>query len=119
MMAGDGVSLNIRSAISKGRTPLLALGAAFLLSHCASPETRLRAGLVEAGLPSAQAACMAQRMADRLSLLQLKRLASLSGLKEKELGAMTQAQFLHHVRALNDGEILTVSLSGAAVCFLK
>jgi hypothetical protein len=58
-------------------------------------------------------------MADQLSLLQLRRLASLSGVKEKQLGAMTRAQFLHHGRAFNDGEILTVSLSAAAVCFLK
>ena len=53
-----------------------AVGAA-LLSGCGMPEARLRAGLVNAGLPPPLAACMAGRMADRLSLMQLRRIGDL------------------------------------------
>ena len=118
-MTVQRVSSDYLAVIARGRVVLLSLGAAFFLANCATPETRLRTGLIEAGLPSPQAACMAERMADRLSLLQLKRLGSLGALKDKDPNSMTEAEFLHQVRALNDAEILTVSVSSAAVCAFK
>jgi len=45
-----------------------------LLSACAIPEARLRTGLQNAGLSQAMASCMAERMVDRLSLMQLRRI---------------------------------------------
>lgn len=87
-----------------------------MVSGCASPETRLRTGLIHAGLGQKQAACMADRMVDRLSVLQLKRLGSLASLRDKNANDLTVDQFLYHVRALKDPEILTVSISSAAVC---
>lgn len=86
--------------------------AAFLLSGCAVPEARLRSGLVNAGLPRPLAGCMAERMADRLSLKQLLRLADLPRASKSE----SVSQFLHRVRALGDPEILSVTTSAAAVC---
>jgi hypothetical protein len=83
-----------------------------LLSACAVPEARLRAGLVNAGLPAPLAACMAERMVDRLSLMQLRRIGDLP----RARGAVSVAEFLHRVRALRDAEILSVSASSAAVC---
>jgi hypothetical protein len=89
--------------------PVLAL---LTLSACAVPETRLRAGLVEAGLPEPLAACMADRMVDRLSLMQLRRLADL-----KHAGrAADLAEFLHRVRSLRDPAIWAVTSSAAAIC---
>ena len=41
--------------------------APLLLAACAVPEARLRAGLINAGLSRPMAACMAERMVDRLS----------------------------------------------------
>ena len=74
-----------------------------LLSACATPETRLRTGLIEAGLSEPLAACMAERMVDRLSLMQLRRLADL-----KYAGrADSLDAFLHRVRSLRDPEIWT------------
>ena len=55
------------------------------LAGCATPETRLRTGLNNAGLSKAMSACMAERMVDRLSLLQLRRLSALGSLKDKRL----------------------------------
>lgn len=90
-----------------------------LLSACATPETRLRTGLVDAGLSPAMAACMADRMVDRLSLLQLRRLSSLGDLKGRRIADLSVGRFLHNVRALGDPEILTVATSSTAVCALR
>ncbi|WP_411339613.1 hypothetical protein V6U71_17385 [Sphingopyxis sp. J-6] len=98
------------------RLLLLPAIAALALSACATPETRLRTGLVNAGLSQAIAACMADRMVDRLSLVQLRRLGSLGSLKDKRMSDLSFNQFLHKVRALKDPEILTVTTSSAAVC---
>ena len=97
--------------------PVLAL--ALLLAGCATPETRLRTGLQNAGLSKAMSACMAERMVDRLSLLQLRRLASLGSLKDKHVADLTLDQFFRKVRALKDPEILAVSTSSAALCALR
>ncbi|WP_432769331.1 MAG: hypothetical protein HEQ22_00925 [Sphingopyxis sp.] len=86
------------------------------LAGCATPETRLRTGLVDAGLSQRIAACMAERMVDRLSLLQLRRLGSLSSLKDERMSDLSLNQFLRKVRALKDPEILTVTTSSAALC---
>ena len=83
--------------------PVLAL--ALLLAGCATPETRLRTGLQNAGLSKAMSACMAERMVDRLSLLQLRRLASLGSLKDKHVSDLTLDQYFRKVRALTDPEI--------------
>jgi hypothetical protein len=91
---------------------LLPVAAAALLAGCGMPEARLRAGLVNAGLPPPLAGCMAHRMADRLSLMQLRRIGDLP--QARESGSV--AEFLHNVRALHDPEILRVSSSSAALC---
>ena len=97
--------------------PLVA--ATLMLAGCATPEARLRTGLNNAGLSKAMSACMAERMVDRLSLVQLRRLSALGSLKEKRLADLSFDQFLHKVRALKDPEILAVTTSSAAVCALR
>ena len=89
------------------------------LAGCATPETRLRTGLNNAGLSKAMSACMAERMVDRLSLVQLRRLSALGSLKDKRIVDLSLDQFLHKVRALKDPEILAVSTSSAAICALR
>jgi hypothetical protein len=91
---------------------LTAFVAAAMLAGCAMPEARLRTGLVNAGLSPPLAGCMAGRMVDRLSLMQLRRIGDLPRARE----AVSAATFLHRVRALRDPEILSVSTSSAALC---
>lgn len=86
--------------------------AAFILAGCATPETRLRTGLIDAGLSPPLAGCMAHRMAGRLTLGQLMRLRDLPQARE----SLTIAEFLHRVRALRDPGILSISTSSAALC---
>lgn len=92
---------------------------ALALSGCATPETRLRTGLQNAGLSKAMSACMAERMVDRLSLVQLRRLSALGSLKDRQITDLTLDQFFRKVRALKDPEILTVTTSSAALCALR
>src|SRR3546814_1136102 len=81
---------------------------------CATPETRVRNSLLKAGLSEPMAACMAGRMVDRLSLAQLRRLSSLSSIKERTMQDMTIDEFIYRIRALHDPEILEVVEIGRA-----
>ena len=85
---------------------------ALALSACAtvSPEARVRSKLIEAGLRPPVAACMAERMVDRLSLMQLKRLQSLGGLSRHDPRGMSIDEFAYRLRALDDPEIVAVVL---------
>ena len=101
------------------RAALALVAVSLMLAGCATPETRLRNGLHNAGLSQAMSSCMAERMVDRLSLVQLRRLSALGSLKDKRVTDLTLDQFFHKVRALKDPEILTVSTSSAALCALR
>ena len=91
---------------------LFAIAATALLAGCGVAEARLRAGLVHAGLSPPLAACMAHRMADRLSIAQLRRIGDLPEARE----SLSVGDFLHNVRALRDPEILGAATSSATLC---
>ncbi len=93
--------------------PLLALSA------CATPQSQLRTGLINAGLSRTQSTCMAQRMIDKLSLLQLRRLSSLSNFRDEKLADMSMGRFMHNIRSLNDPEILAVTTRAALGCAIS
>ncbi len=97
----------------------LAASGAALLAGCATPETRIRNALVEAGLPKPVAGCMAGRMVDRLSLMQLNKLRSLDKLKRKKASQITIEEFVTRTRALQDPEILGVVSSSGVICAIK
>ena len=94
------------------RTGLAFLLTPLFLSACAIPEARLRTGLRNAGLSEAMAACMAERMVDRLSLAQLSRIGDLP----RATSSVSVSEFLHRIRSLGDPQILGVSSSSAALC---
>ena len=100
------------------RALALALPAVLLLSSCAtvSPESKVRAGLIDAGISPRMAACMAERMVDRLSLMQLRRIQSLASLRNSHIETMTIDRFLYKVRALQDPEIFAETSKAALVC---
>ena len=91
-------------------TPLLALSA------CATPESRVRTALLDAGLSRPVSTCMAQRMVDRLSLGQLQKLSRLSALRDTKIGNLTVGEFLKKTRALGDPEIRTVDTTAGLGC---
>jgi type IV pilus biogenesis protein CpaD/CtpE len=96
--------------------PVLAVA---LLSACATPETRVRTALTDAGLSKPIAACMAERMVDRLSLIQLNRLSGLKKLRGQDMRKVTVDEFLKRTRSLQDPEILGVVTSSGLICAVR
>ena len=92
---------------------------ALALSACATPETRVRTALMNAGLPQPIAACTADRMVDRLSLVQLNKLSSLKKLRGQDMRKITVEDFLKRARSLQDPEILGVVSSSGLICAIK
>jgi len=90
-----------------------------LLSACATPETRVRNGLMNAGLSPPVSACMADRMVDRLSLGQLNKLNGLGKLRKRKAGEVTISEFVKQTRALQDPEIVGVVTSSGVICAVK
>lgn len=90
---------------------VLVLGG-FALVSCVSKlaEPRVRSALVEAGLSEANAACMAERMTDRLTIGQLRRLEQMRG------GQRSLTDFIAAVRRVGDAETIAVTASAAALC---
>jgi len=66
--------------------------------------------MVDAGLSEPNAACMAERMTDRLSLGQLQKLKQLKGKKRSLM------DYVAAVRRVGDAEALSVTASSAALC---
>ena len=89
------------------------------LAGCATPETRIRTALVDAGLSQSVAGCMADRMVDRLSLGQLNKLRGLGKLKNKKVQQLSIEEFVKRTKALQDPEILSVATSSGLVCALS
>ena len=97
----------------------LAIAGCALLAACATPETRVRNGLMSAGLSAPISACMADRMVDRLSLGQLNKLNGLGKLKKRQPGDVTFGEFVKQTRALQDPEIVGVVTSSGVICAVK
>lgn len=73
-------------------------------------EGRVKSALLAAGLSDANAACMADRMTDQLTIGQLRKLQKLQGAKR------SLADYVAAVRRVGDAEALSVTVSAAALC---
>lgn len=73
-------------------------------------EGRVRSALVDAGLSEPNAACMAERMTDRLTLGQLRKLQALQSPKR------SIADYVMTVRRVGDRELIEVTVGSALLC---
>ncbi|MEP3225335.1 MAG: hypothetical protein ABJO01_05125 [Parasphingorhabdus sp.] len=89
------------------------------LAACTTPETRIRNGLISAGLSKPVSSCMAERMIDRLSLIQINKLNGLAKLRKQEPGDISVNEFVKRTKALQDPEILAVVGSSGLICAVK
>lgn len=105
-------------SLSRAHMAALALPALFLVAGCMSPEARLRAGLIDAGLSAPMAGCMAKSMVQRLSNNQLMKLRSLHKASQVNLRDMSYQQLAQQVRTLGDPEIVAVTTTAAVGCAL-
>ena len=92
---------------------------AVTVTGCATPETRIRNALVEAGLSKPIAGCMADRMVDRLSLGQLNKLRGLGKLQDKKTQKLSIEEFVKRTKALQDPEIVSVVTSSGVICAIS
>ena len=92
---------------------MVAAAGLFALAACAPSKLAygsVKSAMVEAGLSEPNAACMAERMTDRLSLGQLNKLKKLKGEKR------SLSDYVAAVRRVGDAEALSVTASSAALC---
>jgi hypothetical protein len=95
------------------RLLLLACTGSLALAACAPSKLAygsVKSAMVDAGLSEKNAACMASRMTDRLSLVQLNKLKQLKGEKR------SLTDYVNAVRRVGDAEALSVTASSAALC---
>ena len=100
-----------------GRVAALLLGV-LMLSACAQTiaKSRVESALVEAGLGAKTATCMAERMVDRLSISQLRKLEGLKARSGEAARPTTLNGYIDRVRRVGDPEVLAVTSSSAALC---
>src|SRR3546814_499589 len=89
-----------------------------LLAGCIETiaESRVESALLKAGLSQHNATCMAERMVDRLTIAQLRKLEKLRGKPGEPVRPRTLRQFVGRVRAVGDAEALSVVSTSAALC---
>ncbi|WP_260922547.1 hypothetical protein [Novosphingobium sp. 9] len=94
----------------------LAIAAGLSLSGCASriAYSHVRDSLVEAGVPPPTAECMAQRMTDRLTVKQLKKLKALKG-----AGHASMSDLALLAARIDDPEVVRVTVKSAVVCSVQ
>lgn len=71
---------------------------------------RVKSALLDAGLSERNAACMADRMTDKLTISQLKKLERLKGDKRSLM------DYVWAVRRVDDPDAIEVTASSAALC---
>ena len=91
-----------------GIAAVLTLASAGCVSKLA--EGRVRSALVNAGLSQPNAACMAERMTDRLSLGQLRKLQALQAPKR------SLQDYVYTVQRVGDRQLIEVTVSSALLC---
>ncbi|HKX78177.1 MAG TPA: hypothetical protein VJM34_06645 [Novosphingobium sp.] len=89
------------------------LATVLLASGCVTETisaARVRSALVEAGLSRQNADCMADRMVERLTIRQLRKLEALKSEKR------SLVDYVSAVRRVGDAEVIGVTASSAALC---
>ncbi len=100
---------------------IVGLGAGALFSGLANPlvQMQVKSALVQSGIGEKRAACMAERMVDRLTIGQLWKLrqgmAPLEGEPEAGYGL---GELIKRLRRVEDGEAVAVLTTSAGLCAL-
>ena len=99
---------------------LIAAGAWFYFSGTFDrvTEDRVEAALINAGAPPELAACMAPKMVERLSLVQLKKLEALKAGEGENIVPLSPRELMERIERVDDREALQVTGAAAAGCAL-
>ncbi len=82
-------------------------------------EGRVRTALAEAGIPEALAQCMAPRMVDRLSIVQLRKLERIGAQDGEYPVPLSTTEALARIRRVDDREAIEVTAAAAGRCALQ
>jgi hypothetical protein len=94
----------------------ITITAALALSACGPLNSRVKQGLINAGLTKKEAACATPKMTKQLSVFQLEKLSRLGRLKDENIKKMPKDRFLKTIASLKDPEILAVVTTTAVEC---
>ena len=95
---------------------VLVLFPCLLLAGCATPAQRIATKLTDYGVPPAQAQCMGDRLASRLSRQQLQRLADIARLDPDRVGKMTVNEIAATLGESGDPAIVAEVIKTGLVC---
>lgn len=97
----------------------LSIAAIAMLCSCSKlAEPTVESALVDAGARPAIAACMAQRMTDKLSLAQLNKLRRLRAEPGEKTTGLTAREVLARLDRVGDAEVIAVTARAGAACAL-
>lgn len=89
------------------------------LGACASLATpTVESALIDAGVGPKMAACMAERMTDRLSIAQLQKLKRAQGAPGEKATDLSFGELRERAARIGDPEVVSVLTSSGAACAL-
>lgn len=102
------------------RAAVVTFMAGLMLTGCVQTiaESRVRSALLDAGLNESNADCMAERMVDRLTIDQLRKLERLKAQPGEREAGLSLSDYLTRVRRVGDSEVVAVTASSAGLCAL-
>jgi hypothetical protein len=94
----------------------LALVPLLLMAGCATPSQRIATKLTQYGVPPAQAQCMGDRLASRLTRAQLQRLADIAQMDPDRVGKMSINEIAQTLGESGDPAIVSEVIKTGLVC---
>lgn len=95
-----------------------ALLTALLLAACATPAQRITTNLIDLGVNPGQAQCMGNRLGERLSLGQLRRLQQLTGLPNQRFDRMSIREIASRLSDERDPGLVAEFLRAGVGCLI-
>lgn len=88
------------------------------LAACATPAQRITSNLTGLGVPPRQAQCMGNRLGERLSIGQLRRLQELTGLRPERFERMSIREIANRLTDERDPGLVAEFLRAGVGCLI-
>lgn len=88
------------------------------VAACATPEARIRSGLVDLGFSEPQARCMADDAAGKLSLEQLRTLRQLEKTARRPIADLSMSELSTLLMRSGNAELIAIFAQAGARCAL-
>lgn len=96
--------------------PVALIAFSLALTACATPSQRITRNLAELGVPQRQATCMGNRLGERLSIGQLRRLQELTSIRIERLQRMSIRQIADKLTDEKDPGLVAEFLRAGLGC---